>query len=169
MDAGLVAIFLTFFGPVAIVLWNKIRCKGKLLCFIARKDKSLKPALCELRDAFVIWGNRAYDVYPDFIRICGYPVGWPSILQELVPSSLYDEDDALPKDWVTLKTPEEGSLRLRSALDENWIRKLVQESSSEGRSKINWRKIIPIVLMALGALGLVGILFFRNYFTGPTK
>ncbi len=169
MDAGLVAIFLTFLGPMVILLWNKIRCKGKLLCFIARKDKSLKPVLCELRDAFVIWENRAYDVYPDFIRVCGYPVGWPSILQELVPSSLYDEEDALPKDWISLETPKEGSLSLRSALDENWIRKLVQESSSEGKSKINWKKIIPIGLMVLGALGLVALLFFRNYLSAPAK
>jgi hypothetical protein len=159
MNQGAVLLCLTLFIPVVLLFWNKVRVRGKMLCLFARKDKSVVPSLCELRDCFVIWGSRAYDVYPAFVRVQRYPAGWPSILQELVPSSLYDEEDALPKDWVTLETPREGSLGLRAALDEVWLKKLVAESSAEGGGlRINWRKILPYLLMAIGVIGLIGII-----------
>jgi len=144
-------------------MWNRQRVKGKMLCYFMRKDKSVVGQLCELKSSFVIWKDRAYDVYPDWIRVAKYPMGWPAALQELVPASLYDEEDALPRDWITLEPPKEGSLSLRAALDENWLKKLVHEAASEGSGfSINWRKMIPIGLMVIGVVGLVVMLAMRG-------
>ena len=150
-----------------LMFWNKARCKGKIYGFFARKDKSLDGRLCVLKSSFVIYGERAFDVYPDYVRIARFPMGWPSFLQELVPAGLWDEEDAIQKDWVTLETPKEGSLSLRAALDENWIKKLVAEAAAEnGGLKFNWRKVMPILLMIVGVGGLVVILIMRGSIGG---
>ena len=139
-----------------LIAWNKVRVRGKMLCSFVRDDKSVEDKLCQLRDDFVISGNLAYDVYPDFVRIKRFPSGWPWILQEIVPAALYDERDAIPLDWVNIGNRLESAMNLKSALDENWIRKLVHETAAEGGGfKINWRKIFPIALMAIGAIGLI--------------
>ena len=163
MSGGTLAIFLTILIPFIVIVWNKMRCRGRILGYFARKDKSLDGRLCVLRDSFVIYGNRAFDLYPDYIRIVRFPMGWPAIFQEPMPCGLWDEEDALQKDWITLQPPSEGSLSLRAALDENWIRKLVQEASAEGSGfKFNWRKAAPIALVGVGILGLVAILMMRG-------
>lgn len=162
MSSVEILVFTTLLVPLAVIVWNKMRIRGKMLCYFAKKDKSLHGAMCRLKASFVIYQDRAYDVYPDFIRVTRFPTGWPSIFQELVPTALYDEEDALPKDWVTLETPKEGSLSLRAALDENWIKKLVAEAAVEGGARINWRKVLPIGLMVLGALGLLSLLVMKG-------
>ena len=150
-----------------VMFWNKVRCKGKILGYFARKDKSLDGRLCMLKSSFVIYGDRAFDLYPDFVRVARFPMGWPAILQELVPCGLWDEEDAVQKDWVTLDTPKEGSLSLRAALDENWIKKLVAEAAAEGGGlHFNWRKIFPILLLVVGVGGLVMILIMRGSIGG---
>lgn len=163
MNSGIIALFITFLLPMAIIIYNKSRCRGKILGYFARKDKSLDGRLCVLKSSFVIYGDRAYDVYPDYIRVARFPMGWPTIFQELVPCGLWDEEDAVQKDWITLEPPKEGSLSLRAALDENWIKKLVAEAASEGGgTKINWRKIFPIVLIVIGIGGLVLLMSMRG-------
>jgi len=162
MNNANLALFLTFLLPLMVIFWNKMRCRGKMLGCFARKDKSVDLKLCMLKSSFVIYGDRAYDVYPDFVRVVRFPAGWPAILQETVPCGLWDEEDAIQKDWVTLEPPKEGSLSLRAALDENWIKKLVAESASDGGFKINWRKVLPIVLVVGGVLGLMSLLMMRG-------
>ena len=109
-----------------------------------------------------IW-RQGYDVYPDYVRVARFPMGWPSLFQELVPAALWDEEDAIQKDWVTLDPPKEGSLSLRAALDENWIRKLVAEAAAEGGGfRVNWRKVFPILLLVVGGGGLLSILVMRG-------
>ena len=166
MNGPVLLLIVMAMVPLFIILWNRQRCKGKMLCFMLKKDKSVLGKLCELRDAFVLYGHRAYDVYPDLVRITRFPMGWPAMLQELVPSCLYDEENALPLDWITLEAPKEEfrSMHVRSALDENWLRKLVEEASKEGGGgfNINWRKIFPIALLVIGAVGLVIMLILRQ-------
>jgi len=144
------------------MLWNKWRLRGKLLCFFARKDKSVVPALCALRNDFIVFKERAYDVYPDFVRFMWYPMGWPRILQELTPSSLYDEEDAIPLDWVVLGDRKVRAMELKAALDENWLRKLVAEVATEGKAPFNWKRILPIALLVLGVVGLIVILSMKG-------
>jgi len=163
MNGPVVLVIMMVMMPFLIILWNRQRCKGKLLCFFVRKDKSLLQKLCLLKSAFVIWEDRAYDVYPDFVRICRFPMGWPAFLQELVPACLYDEEDAVPKDWITLEAPKEGSMKLRAALGENLIKKLVAEAAAEGGGvKINWRRILPIGIIIIGIIGLVVLLAMKG-------
>jgi len=148
--------------PLFLIAWNRQRVKGKLLCYFNKKDKSLLPKLCELVSNFVIFEDRAYEVYPDFVRLTRFPMGWPAMLQELVPTLLYDEEDAIPLDWINLSNRLESSMNLRSALEENWVKKLVHEAATEGSgTKLNWRKILPIALIGIGVVGLIILLFMR--------
>lgn len=158
MSGALALLITVIFGLAGIVFWNKSRIKGKMLCYFVRKDKSLVGKLCELKDDFVIFGRRAYDVYPDFVRVARFPMGWPSILQELVPCALYDEEDAIPLDWINLDNRLERAMELKAALDENWLRKLVQEAAAVGGLAINWRRIFPLVLIGIGVVGLLLIM-----------
>ena len=160
----MVVLGMVFIFPFFLIMFNRHRIKGKLLAFIARKDKSVLPRLCELRDDFMVFQNRAYDVYPDFIRLCRYPMGWPAFLQELVPAGLYDEEDAIPKDWIHPESEVQvRAMELRSALDENWLRKLVEETSREGGTfGINWRKALPIILLIVGVIGIAAIFLLRK-------
>jgi len=146
--------------PVFLIMWNRQRCKGKMLCLILKKDKSLDIKLCQLWSDFVIYEDRAFDVYPDFVRIARYPMGWPAMLQELVPCALYLEEDAVPLDWIRLDQRHVRSMELKSALDENFFKKLVHETAEEMSTKsFNWRKVLPIVLLVIGLGGLAAILF----------
>jgi len=95
-----VVVLLLF--PVGVIFWNRNRVKGKIGGYFLRKDKSLVFQLCELKDAFVLFNEKAYDLYPDFIRVARFPMGWPPFLQEIIPVILYDEEDAIPLDWVGL-------------------------------------------------------------------
>lgn len=162
MTGGLIFLVTFILGLMFIMFWNKVRVVGKMLCFFVRKDKSVMGKLCELKSDFVIYKDRAYDIYPDMVRVTRFPMGWPSMLQELVPTCLYDEEDAIPLDWINLDNRLERSMSLRAALDENWMRKLVQEAAAEGGAHINWRKILPIALIAIGILGLLFILMSRG-------
>lgn len=153
-----IGFLLTIILTVLILIaYNKVRVRGKLLCYFLRDDKSVNPELCKLQDDLVIHGNRGYDVCPDVVRVMKFPTGWPWILQELIPAALYDEEDAVPLNWVTLEKVMESAMNIKSALEENWIRKLVHEQEREagGGFKLNWRKIFPIILMAGGAIGLI--------------
>jgi hypothetical protein len=159
MSPAIVAVMLTFFLPFLVVMWNRQRVKGKVLCYFVRKDKSVLGKLCELRNDFIVFQDRAYDIYPDLVRVAKFPMGWPAMFQELVPTALYDEEDAIPLDWINLDNRMERAMDLKSALDENWIRKLVKEAASEGSGfKVNWKKVIPILMIVAGGIGLVVLL-----------
>ncbi len=163
MSGPQLLLITIIFTPVLIMVWNKVRCKGKMLCFVLRKDKSVVGKLCALRSAFVIYEDRAYDIYPDLVRLFRFPMGWPAILQEIVPIALYDEENAVPLDWITLEPFKDGSLSLRAALDENWLKKLVHETAMEGVAGggLNWKKILPFALIGLGVAGLIFMLIMR--------
>lgn len=163
MNGGLVILLMFMVGGLFLMFWNKARVAGRMLCYFIRKDKSVVGKLCELKSDFVIYKERAYDIYPDFVRFTRYPSGWPPILQESVPVSLYDEEDAIPLNWINLDNRLERSMALRAALDENWMRKLVQEAAAEGGGiRINWRKILPIALIVIGIVGVIFILMTRG-------
>jgi len=163
MTGPLVLFIMMLMMPIALILWNKNRIKGKMLCYILKDDKSVTPKLCELRDDFVIYENYAFDVCPDLVRVARFPTGWPSFVQELVPCALYDIKNALPLNWINLKAADYRSMEVRSALDENWLRKLVHEAATEGApqsggfGKINWKKVLPIMLLVGGVIGFIVI------------
>lgn len=163
MSSPVILLIMIIGTPVFLMFWNKFRTHGKMLCYFLRKDKSIVGGLCVLKSSFVIWTDRAFDVYPDFIRVARFPMGWPSLLQELVPCALYDEEDAVPKDWITLESPKDRSMEVRAALDENWLRKLVQEAAREGGGfQFNWRRVLPIALVIVGVIGLIYILMSKG-------
>jgi hypothetical protein len=96
-------------------------------------------------------------------------MGWPPFLQELVPASLYLEEDGIPLDWVTLDQRKVRAMELKSALDENFFRKMVHETAQEASgSGVNWRKILPIALLVIGVLGLIALFVAGNFMGKPT-
>ena len=158
---ALIVVLVVF--PLLLIVWNRQRVRGRMLAFIVRRDKSVLAKLCELRNDFMVFQNRAWEVYPDFVRICRYPMGWPAFLQELVPSLLLDEEDSVPLDWIHIDKRLGRAMELRSALDENWIRKLVEETAKEGSAfGINWRRVLPFVLLGLGIVGFVVIFVLKG-------
>lgn len=162
MNGSVIIIILLILFPVFLIVWNRQRCKGKMLCLILKKDKSLDVKLCQLQSDFVIYEDRAFDVYPDFIRLARFPMGWPAMLQELVPASLYLEEDAVPLNWIDLDKRHVRSMELKAALSENFFGKLVHETVSEvGGKGFNWKKVLPILLLIVG-LGGLAVIFILN-------
>jgi len=160
MTGPVIIMVLLVLFPVGVILWIRQKVKGKVLGAILRKDKSVLFKLLELRDDFIVWENRAYELYPKFVRLALYPIGLPRFLQEIVPSVLLDEEDRVPLDWIELGKRLGSSMELKAALDENWLRKLVEEAANEGSGfKFNLKKLLPIGLIILGIVG-VGVLFY---------
>lgn len=164
MNGPIILALVLIMFPAFLMFWNKARVKGKMLCFMLREDNTVKIALCHLQDAFVIYNNLAYDIYPKVIRLTAFPQGWPKFLQENVPAALYDEKDGCPLDWITMGKREIRSMEIRQALDENWLRKLVKEAANDGQGgiKFNFKKILPFLLIGVGLIGIVYFVFLKK-------
>ncbi len=164
MTGPILMILVLVLFPTGFIFWNRQRVKGKILGAIVRKDKSVLFRLLELRDDFVIWGTRAYELYPSLVRVARYPIGLPGFLQEIVPTVLLDEEDRLPLDWINIDNREGSAMELKAALEENWVRKLVQEAAAEPGSGLglNFKKLLPIGLIILGVIGLGVMLYLRS-------
>lgn len=163
MSGPIILLAAILISPVILIYMIRQRVRGKMLCYFIKKDRSVEASLCELRDDFVIWKNRAYDVYPDLVRLTKWPSGpmIPAFLQELVPTCLYLEEDAVPLDWVTLDKRLVRAMELKSALDENFFRKMIHETTYEEKSPFNWRKVLVWVL-AVAGIGLLVLLFLKG-------
>jgi len=149
-------------GVVFMIFWNKKRIRGKMLCFFLRGDLYVNSALCEYQDDFVFYNGKAYDIYPDRVRLIRFPAGFPDMLRETIPSALYDVANGIPLDWKNPPTQTDAKLRsmnIKSALMENKIRQMVDEATREssGGSGINWKKILPILLVVGGIIGFIAI------------
>lgn len=161
----IIMVLVLTFGMVFLLFWNKKRAKGKVYGFFLSGEVMLKPSLCPCEESFVFYRGRAYDFYPSRVRFVGFPSGFPSILQESVPALLYDIENAIPLDWKNPPVQNDARLRsmnVKSALMENMLRKMVEEASREpgtiGGSRINWKKILPIMLVVGGIIGFIFIM-----------
>ena len=158
-------LLILVIGATALIFWNKKRIKGKILCFFLSGDVYVKSALCEYQDDFVFYNEKAYDLYPDRVRLTRFPAGFPDILRETVPAALYDIGNGIPLDWKNPPTQLDAKLRsmnIKSALMENKIRQMVDEATREGSAlgggKIKWKKILPIMLVVGGIIGFIFIM-----------
>lgn len=163
--AGPIAMLLVLVsGGVFLLFWNKKRVKGKVLGHFLSGEVMLKPVLCPCEESFVFYKGRAYDFYPSRVRFVGFPSGFPPILQETIPALLYDVDNAVPLNWNDPPVQNDARLRsmnVKSALMENMLRKMVEEASREpgtSGSKINWKKILPMILVIGGIIGFIFVM-----------
>lgn len=160
----LIMVLVLVFGAVFLLFWNKKRVKGKVLGFFLSGEVMLKPELCPCEESFVFYKGRAYDFYPSRVRFVGFPTGFPSILQERIPALLYDVENGVPLDWKDPPIQSDARLRsmnIKSALMENMLRKMVEEASRETGvtgSRINWKKILPIIMVIGGIIGFIFIM-----------
>lgn len=159
MSGAIAVLVIILIVPTALVMLNKKKIAGKMLCVMVKEDKSVDLKMCRLFRNFVFYGDRAYEVYPNRVRVARYPSGWPSLLQELVPVSIYDERDAIPLDWIWLTERYESAMKLRASIDENIYRTVAQVQAAEtGRVPFNWRRVLPFILLAVGIVGLVALI-----------
>lgn len=161
----LIATIILF--PFILIMWNKARCKGKVVGVIARGDIWVQTVLCELMDDYIVFNGRGYEMHPKLARLTAFPGGWPKALQETLPTFLLREDDAIPLDWINLGERRVSSTEIGTSLDPNIYRILVKEGArvADGDSKgfsFNWKKALPFILIAVGILGFVALQYFKN-------
>ena len=162
MTGLVILVILVFVGPMLLLVMNKMKVKGKMACIVTKDDGSIDIRLCRMVRQFVIYGDYGYDVYPKRVRVMRYPTGWPSMFQELVPVCLYNQKDAIPLDWKNLSERYISSMKLKSSIDENLFRTVIEtQKEISGGKKFNLRRMLPFALLAVGVLFLVILLVLR--------
>ena len=160
----LIATFILF--PFLIILWNKSRTKGKVVTVITRGDLWALVALCEMKDDYIMYNGKGYEVHPKLARLMAFPGGWPKFLQETLPSFLLREDDGVPLDWVRLGKREISATETGVNLDPNIYRILVKEGAKEGSTQsgsgFNWKRALPFLLIAIGIIGFLALQYFKG-------
>jgi len=112
------------------------KCSGRILCWFLEEDISAVPELNKIVEDFIISRDGMYDIEPEKVRLIRYPMGWPRLLQQIIPCVLFERGNALPLDWVRLRGDRESAREIRAVLDEVWMRNLIKgakESTTGGR------------------------------------
>lgn len=152
----LLIVILIVLLPVILLLSNKMRTKGKCLCFFMEGDLPVVPKLLKVvDDEFVTYDGGKYNIYEKACRIFYYPMGWPSILQERVPCALYRVGDGIPRNWVDLTERKVSSRELGSILDPHWLGMIVKGWQKEAGGGDRLQRLLPLMMVALGALTLI--------------
>jgi len=155
---GILVILLMFVGfPTALFFYMQQRVAGKMLCWFLEDDISARPELRPIEGDFIISEEGGYDVEAEKVRLVRYPLGWPRILQQIVPASLYRRGNAIPLNWVTLEARSVSARELAAVLDENWLRNLVK-GAREGMGISKFEKILP--MLTLATIGICLLLLF---------
>lgn len=164
-------LILVILFPFLMIIFNKVRTNGKVLLVIAKEDRSVAFKLNKPDyELFVHYNRRAYQLNTNFARLTRYPFGWPGFMQEVVPAFLLDEAYRDPLNWVDLENRVANSLELGSALDENWIAKIVQESSKDASltaKKWSLKKALPFIIIGAGIIGLVVMFLLKSKTAAP--
>lgn len=149
-------VILVVILPTILILSNKMRTRGKLVCFFMEGDLPLMPKLCKVvDDEFVEYEGGKYRVYEKACRIFYYPMGWPSILQERLSCALYKVGDGDPRNWTDLSERKVSSREMGSVLDPHWLGMIVKGWQKEAGGGGRFEKMLPFLMLALGALTLL--------------
>jgi len=163
--APILLIIVICFAPVAAILWNKSRTKGRVFCPILRGDAWVEMVLCEVIGSYIHFNGKGYECHPQLVRICAYPSGWPKFLQENIPSFLLNETDGIPLDWRNPRSPVDSSIEIGTNLEPNIYSLVVREAAklpgAPGQG-FNIKKALPIILVMVGVLGLLAVFYFKN-------
>lgn len=167
MIAPIILIACFVLAPFIIILWNKSRVKGKVIAIITRGDLWVQMSLCAMADDYIMYNGKGYECHPKLARLMSFPGGWPKALQETLPAFLIKEDDGVPLDWVRIGCRQVSSTEIGVNLDPNIYRILVREGSKEGSggasvSGFNWKRALPVLLIAIGIIGFLAFQYWRK-------
>ena len=180
VSVNMVFWLLTLIGfPLFIVFVQKIRTYGKMLCFFLEEEGSITPKLLKVGDekgAFVVdkkAGNRRYIVPddPDCKRNIRFPSGWPRIFQETVPSAIWFRGNSNPLTWAEARKQAKkvgvSPVELDAVLDPVWMALIIRGArEGEGISDTGWRKSLPLLSVALGAICLLLLFYLMSRMNG---
>lgn len=101
LSFGIMAVVLVIF-LVAALFWVRMTVKNSVYCYILSSSKQLKGRILKPESNTVIVGSGAdapkYLIHPSKQFWSFWPPGFPSILQEPIPTLFYVEGNAEPLD-----------------------------------------------------------------------
>ena len=155
--------FMILVTPVALLLFQRHRLAGKMLCFFMEKDKSLVPRLLKVQGPLVKFKGETYSVNPKRIRSIRYPTGWPASLQTVLPCGLYQREDFHPEDiiqptdWVNLDPSKDSAVEVDSVLSPRWLAMFA--SSAQGGAAGEVPKNLKLMLMLTLGIVVITLIF----------
>lgn len=150
----LLMVVVILLMPSVLFFYMQWKCAGKMLCFFLEEDKSTRPELTRIEGDFIVSEEGMYDIEPEKIRLMRYPLGWPRFLQQILPAGLYERDNAIPLDWITLEAATISASELHTVLDKNWLKNLVA-GAREGATGGKFEKMVPMLSLAVSGLVLL--------------
>jgi len=168
MDATLIMVGVVLIIPLGMIAINKLMCNGKVYANILREGQPMKQKLCKVERGFIVYNGCGYHMFDDLHRDVGYPSGWPVFMQEQVQAYLIDEKDGIPLNWNMLgDRPESRRVRARevaasfdSEVYAGYLNKAKEQSVPVKR--FNFRKALPMILIAVGVLAVLGYFMFMR-------
>lgn len=144
--------------PVFLIGMNRMRTRGKCVCFMLLGTLPLSPKLLKVgKDGFVEFEGKKFQIQEEMIRLIQWPLGMPTILTEMVPAALYDIDTAEQLDWRSLNIEGgHSSTEIGAVLDPQWLAifiKGMKDAGGLGGSR--FERMVPLLTMALAGLALV--------------
>jgi hypothetical protein len=167
---SIVLLMVMIMTPLALVMFIKLRVKGKHYCYFLEENGILNPKLCKIDVDMVIDKGVKYIIKQgeDFTRYVPFPSMMPSFFQERVPASLYYRGEVRPVSWaVALRELKKGlrisPIELDAVTDPRWMRAIVHGASEGGGQEAGWRKMVPLLGLAVGAIALllIFVLFMK--------
>lgn len=168
MDTTLILVAVVILIPLGMVTVNKLMCRGKVMANILRDGQPMLQKLCRVERGLMIYNGCGYHLFDDLHRDVGYPSGWPVFMQEQVQAYLIDEKDGIPLNWNLLETwPDARKVRAReiyasqdSEIYAGFLSKAREQSAPAKR--FNFRKALPMILIAVGVLVVLGYFMFMR-------
>lgn len=169
MDSGVILVIVIVLLPLGMIAMNKIKCRGKVMANILRDGQPMKQELCKVERGFIVYNGCGYHLFDDLHRDVGYPSGWPVFLQEQVQAYLIDEKDGIPLDWSVpygegIEMRRVRAREIATSLDTEVYAGFInkQKEAAAPAKKFNFRKALPMLLIAIGVLAALGWFMFMR-------
>lgn len=152
-------------GPVMFYLYTKFRVVGKMGCFFLEKDKSITFKLYKVRGPHVEVDDEIYGVNPKNIRFIRFPFGWPPVLQQVVPCSLYQREDYQPLDindpvsWAHLIPSKDNAIEISAVLEPRWLAAIVRGTKEGAPEPGKYQKLLPLMTLGVVVVTLVFLFY----------
>lgn len=157
IPTSLVVVLLIIIAfPLALILFTRRRVAGRMLCWFLEEDKTLSNKLLKVDGEFVQSGDDHYRVDVEKVRLIRYPFGMPSVLQQIIPTSLYQAGASSfePLDWITLSNEGASAKEVGAILDPYWMGNLMK-AVKEGGGETRFQRMLPWLTLGIAAISLI--------------